>query len=286
MAPPVATGPLPNAALPGNVPAELISTIVEGSRKAGNEAFKGKNYRKAIEASCVMGSRPRSARSRRGARRGNPIPLRKPQLYSQALAGAPGDPVLLCNRSAAFLKLGLVEEALADAVGAARADGSSAKAFYRCVLGTCGEAPPRARPPPGDGPGAGARPRPLFPPPGRRIGCARMAACDWAGAEDALRRGAGLAPGDPALASRLAEAAGLRAEAARCARAALRVPRKDLSMRLRRARAADQRHALLQQWKKASASDVLPPCPGVWGGAAGTPPSPFLFILGPLPPRS
>ena len=45
--------PLSNVALapPDGVPPELLSTVVEGSRKAGNEAFKGRNFRKAIEVS-------------------------------------------------------------------------------------------------------------------------------------------------------------------------------------------------------------------------------------------
>lgn len=55
------------------------------------------------------------------------------QFYSQAIAVRPRDPVLLCNRSAAFLKLGRIADALDDAAEAVSSDPSNAKAYFRCT---------------------------------------------------------------------------------------------------------------------------------------------------------
>ena len=64
---------------------ELLAFVVDRSRKAGNEAFKKKDYNKSVE------------------------------LYCQAIAGNPNDFSLFGNRSAAYLALGRPKDAVIDA---------------------------------------------------------------------------------------------------------------------------------------------------------------------------
>lgn len=53
-------------------------------------------------------------------------------MYSQAIAGAETDHTLFGNRSAAYLALGLYEEALQDAQKAVALNPTWAKGHYRC----------------------------------------------------------------------------------------------------------------------------------------------------------
>lgn len=55
-------------------------------------------------------------------------------MYTQAIAGADRDGSLFCNRSAAFLAMGLFNEAKQDALKAVKLDSSNPKAYYRQVL--------------------------------------------------------------------------------------------------------------------------------------------------------
>ena len=56
------------------------------------------------------------------------------KMYSQAIAGAETDHTLFGNRSAAYLALGLYEEALQDAQKAVALCPTWAKGHYRCEM--------------------------------------------------------------------------------------------------------------------------------------------------------
>ena len=89
---------------------EVLSFVVEASRKCGNDHFKRGEYQKAAES------------------------------YSQAIAGRPDDFTLFGNRSAAYLALGRASDALLDASKAVLVSKSCgtpwAKGYYRlgCAL--------------------------------------------------------------------------------------------------------------------------------------------------------
>ena len=68
-----------------DVDPELVKFVVDQARKAGNDCFKKKEYKKAVE------------------------------MYCQAVAGAPHDFTLFGNRSAAYLALGRPSDAVLDA---------------------------------------------------------------------------------------------------------------------------------------------------------------------------
>ena len=135
------------------------------------------------------------------------------QAYSQAIAGAPDDAALFGNRSAAYLALGLYEQAAWDGAKAAKLRPSWAKGHYR-------------------------------------LGCAHLALSQWAEAAAALARAAELEPGAADVESKLAAARGrLEAEAA-ARRAQADTERRGVVARLRAARRADQQLAMLNQFKQ------------------------------------
>lgn len=80
-------------------------------------------------------------------------------MYSQAIAGNPKDHTLFGNRSAAFLAMGLYEDALLDATKCTQLKPDWAKGHYR-------------------------------------LGCVLLALSQWAAAAEALGKGAELEPGD------------------------------------------------------------------------------------------
>jgi protein arginine N-methyltransferase 7 len=89
---------------------ELLAFVVDRSRKAGNEAFKKKDYNRSVE------------------------------MYCQAIAGNPNDFSLFGNRSAAYLALGRHKDAVIDAsksIILSKQQGDPwAKGYYRlgCAL--------------------------------------------------------------------------------------------------------------------------------------------------------
>ena len=226
----------------------LLDFLVQRCRQAGNAAFKEKRY-KGAERRWARG-KPRRRRQRRRRRRGGAVPLgilrrasarafarcrhaptnlcivpsihasthrsEAVQMYSQALAGAPKDAALYANRSAAYLSLGLYEQAAWDGRKAAALRPGWAKAHYR-------------------------------------LGCALLALSSWGAAAAALQRALELEPGSGDVAARLKEAeerAGAEA-AARTAQAA--TERRALAVKLRAARRADHRLVQLNQFKQAMA---------------------------------
>lgn len=133
--------------------------------------------------------------------------------YSQAIAGAPGDAALFANRSAAYLALGLHEQAAWDGAKAAALRPGWAKAHYR-------------------------------------LGCAHLALSAWDAAAAALGRAAEMEPGSSDVEAKLAVARGrARAESA-ARRAQADTERRGVVTRLRAARRADQRLAMLNQFKQ------------------------------------
>ena len=93
-----------------DVDPNLLSFVVDQTRRAGNAAFKSKDYERAVE------------------------------MYCQAIAGTPEDFTLFGNRSAAYLALGRFSDAVLDAsksIMLSKAQGSPwAKGYYRlgCAL--------------------------------------------------------------------------------------------------------------------------------------------------------
>lgn len=139
------------------------------------------------------------------------------KLYTQALAGAPEDGTLHCNRSAAHLALGLLDDAAWDARRAVSLRPDWPKAYYR-------------------------------------LGCACLALGQWGEAEAALAQGLQLEPEAEDMASKLAAARQqLAAEsAAREAQAA--TERRGIVAKLRAARRDDHRLAQLNQFKQSMAA--------------------------------
>lgn len=133
--------------------------------------------------------------------------------YSQAIAGAPRDAALFANRAAAYLALGLYEQAAWDGAKAARLRPDWAKAHYR-------------------------------------LGCAHLALSAWDAAAAALGRAAELEPGSTDVEAKLAVARGRVAAEAAARRAQADTERRGVVARLRAARRADQRLAMLNQFKQ------------------------------------
>ena len=90
---------------------ELVQFAVDRSKKSGNDAFKAGRMRDAV------------------------------RMYTQAIAGAPGDAALHGNRSTAKLALGEHDGALLDATRCVELDPEWAKGHYRlgCALACFGE---------------------------------------------------------------------------------------------------------------------------------------------------
>ena len=137
------------------------------------------------------------------------------RLYTQAIAGDPKDRALFSNRSAANLALGYNDDALSDAVRCVAIDSSWPKAHYR-------------------------------------LGVALMAAADWTRAVAALETSDRLAgPGNNRdVAARLSEARERAMDERERSIAQVEATRRDLALRLREARRADDRAAVLAQWKQ------------------------------------
>ena len=126
-----------------DVDPNLLAFVVDRARKAGNEAFKAREYAKAAE------------------------------LYCQAIAGRPDDFTLFGNRSAAHLALGRTQDAVVDASKAvmlSKKQGEFASPNARRNPETCADAsasrvcalplprPPRTRPHPRNPVGEGVLP--------------------------------------------------------------------------------------------------------------------------------
>ncbi|KAK9803026.1 hypothetical protein WJX72_005333 [[Myrmecia] bisecta] len=165
----------------------MLQLVVERSKQAGNEAFKKNNNTEAIK------------------------------MYSQAIAGAPLDHTLFGNRSAAYLALGLYEEARLDAAKAVKLKPDWPKGHYR-------------------------------------LGCVFLAVCQWADAKAAFEAGLQVDPANKDMASRLAEARQrLEAELAD-GKAQMGMHRRDLVLKLRQARREEIRLSMLNQFKQSMAA--------------------------------
>jgi stress-induced-phosphoprotein 1 len=204
---------------------EALRFVIERSKQAGNEAFRQKNYKGApllmicTRIACLKYGRLRipagvsTAAARAPPDRAPPPPAEAVKLYSQAIAGDEGDHTLYGNRSAAYLALGLYEQALWDGRKAIALDGGWGKGYYR-------------------------------------LGCAHMALSQWAAAAQALETGLELAPDAPDMAARLAQARARQGEEDAARRAAAATERRGLMLRLRAARREDQKLAMLNQFKQ------------------------------------
>ncbi|GAB4824134.1 hypothetical protein N2152v2_011180 [Parachlorella kessleri] len=162
---------------------EALRFIVERCKEAGNAAFKQKDYKEAVK------------------------------MYTQAVAGAESDHTLFSNRSAAYLALGLYEQALWDANKCTTLKPDWAKGYYR-------------------------------------QGCAYLAFSQWEAAAAALQRGAELDPRSSETASKLAEAREHAQQEASARRAQAATERRALVFKLRAARKEDRRLAALNQYKQ------------------------------------
>lgn len=162
---------------------ELVQFAVDRSKKSGNDAFKAGRMRDAV------------------------------RMYTQAIAGAPGDATLHGNRSAAKLALGEHDGALLDATRCVELDPEWAKGHYR-------------------------------------LGCALACFGEWIAAARSFQRADLLAPGSKDIAERLAAATELAAEETGRVVAQVESQRRDLAQRLRCARRADARENILSAWRQ------------------------------------
>ena len=162
---------------------ELVQFAVDRSKKSGNDAFKAGRMRDAV------------------------------RMYTQAIAGAPGDAALHGNRSAAKLALGEHDGALLDATRCVELDPEWAKGHYR-------------------------------------LGCALACFGEWIAAARSFQRADLLAPGSKDIAERLAAATELAAEETGRVVAQVESQRRDLAQRLRCARRADARENILSAWRQ------------------------------------
>ena len=162
---------------------ELVQFAVDRSKKSGNDAFKAGRMRDAV------------------------------RMYTQAIAGAPGDAALHGNRSAAKLALGEHDGALLDATRCVELDPEWAKGHYR-------------------------------------LGCALACFGEWIAAARSFQRADLLAPGSKDIAERLAAATELAAEETGRVVAQVESQRRDLAQRLRVARRADARENILSAWRQ------------------------------------
>ena len=162
---------------------ELVQFAVDRAKKSGNDAFKAGRMRDAV------------------------------RMYTQAIAGAPGDAALHGNRSAAKLALGEHDGALLDATRCVELDPEWAKGHYR-------------------------------------LGCALACFGEWIAAARSFQRADALAPGSKDIAERLAAATELAAEETGRVVAQVESQRRDLAQRLRVARRADARENILSAWRQ------------------------------------
>ena len=134
-------------------------------------------------------------------------------MYSQAIAGETGDHTLFGNRAAAYLALGLYEEAAWDARKAAALAPDWPKAFYR-------------------------------------LGCALLGLSQWEQAAQVLQQGLCLDPGNADMAAKAAQAERRAAADVAARRAQADTERRGVVARLRAARRQDTQLAMLNQFKQ------------------------------------
>jgi hypothetical protein len=135
------------------------------------------------------------------------------QLYSQAIIGDPEDHKLLGNRSAAYLALGLYEEAAQDARKAAFMEPSWPKAYYR-------------------------------------LGCALLGLSQCADAASTLNQGLRLEPGNADMAAKADEAGERAAAEVAARRAQAATERRGIVAQLRAARRKDAQQGMVNQFKQ------------------------------------
>ena len=134
-------------------------------------------------------------------------------MYSQAIAGAPTDHTLFGNRSAAYLALGLYEQAAWDARKAVALRRDWPKGYYR-------------------------------------LGCAYLALSQWAEAGQVLQQGLELEPANADMAAKLEQARQRAGAEAAARRAQADTERRGVVAQLRAARRQDQQLAMLNQFKQ------------------------------------
>lgn len=138
-------------------------------------------------------------------------------MYSQAIAGDEEDPSLFANRSAAYLALGLYDQALWDAQKSVALNSSWAKAHYR-------------------------------------LGSALAALNQWNDAAAAFKQGLTLDPSNADLRRRLDDAESRLQDAIAARNAAAATERRNLVLKLRAARREDQKLCMLNQFKQSMAA--------------------------------
>eukprot|EP00889_Picochlorum_renovo_P007052 jgi/Picre1/34082/NNA_001557.t1 len=162
---------------------EELQFIITQSKSAGNTYFKEKKYKDAI------------------------------RMYSQAIAGNETDHTLFSNRSASYLAIGLLEQALWDAQKSVSLKPDWGKGYYR-------------------------------------LGCALESLNNWEAAYTAFSKALELEPNDSVLTKKVSAAKKRLEEDTRAMNAAAAVERHNLVLKLRHARHKDQRLQMLNQFKQ------------------------------------
>ncbi len=135
------------------------------------------------------------------------------KMYSQGIAGNENDHTLFGNRSAAYLAIGLLDQALWDAQKAVTLEPAWAKGYFR-------------------------------------LGCALENMNEWEAALAAFSEGSKLEPGDKVLLKKVTHARKRLEEDVYAKNAAAAVERHNLVLKLRNARHDDQKLAMLNQFKQ------------------------------------
>ena len=135
------------------------------------------------------------------------------KMYSQGIAGNENDHTLFGNRSAAYLAIGLLDQALLDAQKAVTLEPAWAKGYFR-------------------------------------LGCALENINEWEAALAAFSEGSKLEPGDKVLLKKVTHARKRLEEDVYAKNAAAAVDRHNLVLKLRNARHEDQKLAMLNQFKQ------------------------------------
>lgn len=187
---------------------EELHFIVSKSKESGNRLFKEKKYRGTwkmfrLVLVCLWGHALTICGGCADAIR----------MYSQGIAGDEQDHTLFGNRSAAYLALGLLDQALWDAQKSVTLKPDWAKGYYR-------------------------------------LGCALENMNQWESALVAFSKGLEIQPDDAALASKVGHAQRRLEEDIYAKNAAAAVERHNLVLKLRNARHEDQKLAMLNQFKQ------------------------------------
>jgi tetratricopeptide (TPR) repeat protein len=135
------------------------------------------------------------------------------KMYSQAIAGNEHDHVLFSNRSASYLAIGLLEQALWDAKKSIALNPNWAKGYYR-------------------------------------QGCAFESLNDWESAYSAFSKALEIMPGDREIMEKESNARKRLEEDVAAMNAAAAVERHNLVLKLRDARHEDQKLTMLNQFKQ------------------------------------